>query len=168
MPALTSIMVLANVGLQLFNNWRSTNTNQALQQKHQEFQQASLERNHERMMQLLREGHTMQEQIEHEMHKTRIENIGEDFDKLIQRVFQQHALQKWPLSVLPMVMKNQSLGSYRANSDENIALHVIFTPSNCDNFNASISFFSISVIFLFKFIWYKFSLFNKFTKNTAS
>ena len=138
MPALTSIMVLANVGLQLFNNWRSTNTNQALQQKHQEFQQASLERNHERMMQLLREGHTMQEQIEHEMHKTRIENIGEDFDKLIQRVFQQHALQKWPLSVLPMVMKNQSLGSYRANSDENIALHVIFTPSNCDNFNASI------------------------------
>lgn len=138
MPALTTIMVLSNVGLQLFNNWRSTNTNQALQKKQQEFQQASLERNHERMMQLLREGQALQEQIEIENHETRIRNIGEDFDALIKSVFEQHALQTWPLTVLPMVMKNQSLGSYRTNNDENIALHVILTPSNCDNFNASV------------------------------
>lgn len=138
MPALTTIMVLSNVGLQLFNNWRSTNTNQALQKKQQEFQQASIEHNHERMMQLLREGQALQEQIEIENHETRIRNIGEDFDALIKRVFEQHALQKWPLTVLPMVMKNQSLGSYRTNNDENIALHVILTPSNCDKFNASV------------------------------
>lgn len=138
MPALTTIMVLSNVGLQLFNNWRSTNTNQALQKKQQEFQQASLERNHERMMQLLCEGQALQEQIEIENHETRIRNIGEDFDALIKRVFEQHALQKWPLTVLPMVMKNQSLGSYSANNGENVALHVILTPSNCDKFNASV------------------------------
>ena len=138
MPALTTIMVLTNVGLQLFNNWRSTNTNQELQKKQQEFQQASLERNHERMMQLLREGQALQEQIEIENHETRIKNIEKDFDALIKRVFEQHALQRWPLTVLPMVMKNQSLGSYRKNSGENIALHVILTPSNCDKFNASV------------------------------
>ena len=96
MPALTTIMVLSNVGLQLFNNWRSTNTNQALQKKQQEFQQASIEHNHERMMQLLREGQALQEQIEIENHETRIRDIGEDFDALIKRVFEQHALQKWP------------------------------------------------------------------------
>lgn len=140
MPAITgtTIMILTNVGLQLFNSMRGNRTNEAMRQKQQEFQRASQERNHERMMQLLREGQAMQEEWEKEMHDTRVSNINEDFDQLISRVFQQQALQHWPLSVLPMVMKNQSLGSYRAKSDENIALHVILTPSNSQSFNSSV------------------------------
>ena len=140
MPAITgtTIMILTNVGLQLFNSMRGNRTNEAMRQKQQEFQRASQERNHERMMQLLREGQALQEEWEKEMHDTRVNNINEDFDQLISRVFQQQALQHWPLSVLPMVMKNQSLGSYRAKSDENIALHVILTPSNSQSFNSSV------------------------------
>ncbi len=140
MPAITgtTIMILTNVGLQLFNSMRGNKTNEAMRQKQQEFQRASQERNHERMMQLLWEGQALQEEWEKEMHDTRVSNINEDFDQLISRVFQQQALQHWPLSVLPMVMKNQSLGSYRAKSDENIALHVILTPSNSQSFNRSV------------------------------
>lgn len=140
MPAITgtTIMILTNVGLQLFNSMRGNRTNEAMRQKQQEFQRASQERNHERMMQLLRESQALQEEWEKEMHDTRVNHINEDFDQLISRVFQQQALQHWPLSVLPMVMKNQSLGSYRAKSDENIALHVILTPSNSQSFNNSV------------------------------
>lgn len=140
MPAITgtTIMILTNVGLQLFNSMRGNRTNEAMRQKQQEFQRASQERNHERMMQLLRESQALQEEWEKEMHDTRVNNINEDFDQLISRVFQQQALQHWPLFVLPMVMKNQSLGSYRAKSDENIALHVILTPSNSQSFNNSV------------------------------
>lgn len=142
MPAITAtataVMVLTNVGLQFFNNWRSANTSEEMRKKQQEFQEAAQQSNHERMMQLLREGQALQEEMETQMHKERIKNINEDFDNLIKRVFHSAALGKWPLNVLPMVMKNQSLGSYRSNSNENIALHVIFTPSNCQNFNASV------------------------------
>lgn len=138
MPDLTTIMVLANVGLQLFNNWRSRNTNEEIRKKQQEFQEALQQRNHNLMMQLLREGHELQENIEWQMHEQRVENIAKDFDNIIQTVFASAALGQWPLRVLPMVMKNQSLGSYRLQHDENIALHVIFTPSNCPKFNASV------------------------------
>ena len=138
MPDLTTIMVLANVGLQLFNNWRSNNTNEEIRKKQQEFQEALQQKNHDLMMQLLREGHELQENIEWQMHEQRVENIAKDFDNIIRNVFASAALGQWPLRVLPMVMKNQSLGSYRLQHDENIALHVIFTPSNCPKFNASV------------------------------
>ncbi len=138
MPPITTIMVLTNVGLQLFNNWRSASTSEELRKKQQEFQEAAQRDNQARMMQLLREGQALQEEMEVQMHEERIKNINEDFDHLIRRVFHAAALGKWPLRVLPMVMKNQSLGSFRANSNENVALHVIFTPSNCTNFNSSV------------------------------
>ena len=131
-------MVLTNVGLQLFNNWRNTQTSDEMRRKQQEFQRAAQERNQERMMQLLREGQTMQEKWEAENHKNRVEDIEKDFKKLLERTFLQHALQSWPLRVLPMVMKNQSLGNLRKNNGENIALHVILTPSNSDNFNTTV------------------------------
>lgn len=140
MPAATAtaVMVLTNVGLQLFNNWRNTQTSDEMRRKQQEFQRAAQDRNHDRMMQLLREGQALQEQWETENHEQRIKNINDDFDNLIKRTFHSQALQSWPLSVLPMVMKNQSLGSFRTQSDENIALHVILTPSNSDTFNATV------------------------------
>lgn len=138
MPGFTTIMVLTNVGLQLFNNWRNTQTSDEMRRKQQEFQRAAQERNQERMMQLLREGQTMQEKWEAENHKNRVEDIEKDFKKLLERTFLQHALQSWPLRVLPMVMKNQSLGNLRKNNGENIALHVILTPSNSDNFNTTV------------------------------
>ena len=140
MPAITAtaVMVLTNVGLQFFNNWRGAKTNEELRKKQQEFQEAAQEQNHDRMMQLLREGHVLQEQMELQMHEDRIKNISQDFDELIKRVFLADALKEWPLRVLPMVMKNQSIGSFRAKSNENIALHVIFTPSNCPKFNAAV------------------------------
>lgn len=134
MPGLTTIMILTNVGLQIFNSWRNTNTNDEMRRKQQAFQEAAQERNHEKMMQLLREGQAIQEQTEEDMHNLRMQNIENDFDNLIKRIFQQQALHQWPLRVLPMVMKNQSLGSIK-RSNENIALHVILTPSNSDNFN---------------------------------
>ncbi|MDY2943870.1 MAG: hypothetical protein SOT07_09295 [Paludibacteraceae bacterium] len=132
-------MLLTNVGLQLFNNWRNAQTNEKITRKQQEFQRAAQEHNHDRMMELLREGQALQQQWEAENHEQRLKNINDDFDTLINQTFFQYALQNsWPLTVLPMVMKNQSLGSFRTNSNENIALHVILTPSNSPNFNNAV------------------------------
>lgn len=135
----TAVMLLTNVGLQLFNNWRNAQTNEKITRKQQEFQRAAQGHNHDRMMELLREGQSLQQQWETENHEQRLKNINDDFDTLINQTFFQYALQNsWPLTVLPMVMKNQSLGSFRTNSNENIALHVILTPSNSTNFNNAV------------------------------
>lgn len=139
MPATTTvIMVLANVGMQIFNNWRNTQSSNEIRKKQQEFQLAAQKRDHERMLQLLHEGQELQKQREAENHIQRIQYINEDFDNLVTRTFYQQALPSWPLTVLPMVMKNQSLGSFRNKSDENIALHVILTPSNSTTFNTNV------------------------------
>lgn len=135
MPIATGVMLLTNVGLAIFNNWRGANNSKELQQKQREFQKAAQERNHERMKQLLREGQELNSQIEEELHKNRLDNIERDFDNLINRIFAADAINSWPLKVLPMVMKNESLGTLFTHQEESVALHCILTPSNNANFN---------------------------------
>ena len=135
MPIATGVMLLTNVGLAIFNNWRGANNSKELQQKQREFQKAAQERNHERMKQLLREGQELNRKIEEELHQNRLENIERDFDSLINRIFAADDINTWPLKVLPMVMKNESLGSAFAHQEESVALHCILTPSNNSDFN---------------------------------
>ena len=130
--------MLANVGLSMFNTWRSRCTNEALQEKQRAFQRAAQDRNSERMLQLLREGNAINEQIEKEQHLERLKNVETDFDDLLIKVFESKVIQSWPLKVLPMVMKNESLGTRIIHSSEAIAVHCIFTPSNDNNFNQAV------------------------------
>lgn len=138
MPIATGVMLLTNVGLAIFNNWRGTNNNKELQQKQREFQKAAQERNNDRMRRLLREGQELNTQIESELHKNRIDSIERDFDNLINRIFAADAINAWPLKVLPMVMKNESLGSMFSHYSDCVALHCILAPSNNTNFNKSV------------------------------
>ena len=135
MPIATGVMLLTNVGLAIFNNWRGANNSKELQQKQREFQKAAQERNHERMKQLLREGQELNRKIEEELHQNRLENIERDFDSLINRIFAADDINTWPLKVLPMVMKNESLGTAFTHQEESVALHCILTPSNNSDFN---------------------------------
>lgn len=135
MPIATGVMLLTNVGLAIFNNWRGANNSKELQQKQREFQKAAQERNHERMKQLLREGQELNRKIEEELHQNRLENIERDFDNLINRIFAADDINTWPLKVLPMVMKNESLGTAFTHQEESVALHCILTPSNNSDFN---------------------------------
>lgn len=130
--------MLTNVGLAMFNNWRSRCTSEELQEKQRAFQKAAQQRNSERMLQLLREGQAINEEIEKELHSDRLKNIETDFDDLITKVFASQAIQSWPLRVLPMVMKNESLGTKIFHAQDSIALHCIFTPSNSATFNRAV------------------------------
>ena len=49
-------MILANVGLQIYNNWCGCRQNAAFQQKREEFECAAKERNTEYMWRHMREG----------------------------------------------------------------------------------------------------------------
>ena len=131
-------LVLTNVGLSVFKNWRNNKQSRKLQEKQQEYARASAKRNKQRMWQLMREGQELALEMERESHENRVEDIKSDFDNILHRLTYSAAIKMWPLKVLPIVMKNQSLGNLLATTDENIALHCIFTPSNCPKFNAQV------------------------------
>ena len=132
---LSLALMAVNVGASVFNNWRNNKQSHKLQEKQQEFARAAAERNKQRMWQLMREGQELALEMERETHENRLEDIRNDFDRILHRLAYIEAIKTWPLKVLPIVMKNQSLGSLTATADENIAIHCILTPSNCIQFN---------------------------------
>ena len=128
-------MILANVGLQIYNNWCGSRQNAALQQKREEFERAAKERNTEHMWRLMREGQELTMQLEMEKHADRLNELKDEVDHLLEKLTYETTISNWPLKVLPIVMKNQAFGNLLANQEENIAMHVIFTRSNYDKFN---------------------------------
>ena len=64
MPIGAMTMILTNVGLQIFNNWRSSRQNKQLQQKREEYESAARVHNTQRMWQLMREGQELTRQLE--------------------------------------------------------------------------------------------------------
>lgn len=128
-------MILANVGLQVFNNWCGNRQNSIMQHKREEFERAAKERNTEYMWKLLREGQELAIQLEKEKHDDRLKELKEDVDHLLERLTYEATITNWPLKVLPIVMKNQAFGNLLSNQNENVALHVIFTRSNYNKFN---------------------------------
>lgn len=128
-------MILANVGLQIYNNWCGSRQNAALQQKREEFERAAKDRNKEHMWRLMREGQEMALQLENEKHADRLKELKDEVDHLLEKLTYETTICNWPLKVLPIVMKNQAFGNLLANQEENVAMHVIFTRSNYDKFN---------------------------------
>lgn len=128
-------MILANVGLQIYNNWCGSRQNAALQQKREEFERAAKERNTEQMWRLMREGQELTLQLEKEKHADRLKELKDEVDHLLEKLTYETTISNWPLKVLPIVMKNQAFGNLLANQEENVAMHVIFTRSNHDKFN---------------------------------
>ena len=128
-------MILANVGLQIYNNWCGSRQNAALQQKREEFERAAKKRNTEQMWRLMREGQELTLQLEKEKHADRLKELKDEVDHLLEKLTYETTISNWPLKVLPIVMKNQAFGNLLANQEENVAMHVIFTRSNHDKFN---------------------------------
>ena len=131
-------MILANVGLQIYNNWCGSRQNEELQIKRQEFERAAKERNIEHMWKLLHEGQKLTKQLEEERHENRLDELKCEIDNLLQKLTYESTISNWPLKVLPLVMKNQAFGNLLANQEENVAMHVIFTRSNYDMFNSRV------------------------------
>ena len=135
MDPLSIALMAVNVGASVFNNLRNNKQSRNLQIMQQEYTKAAAERNTQRMWQLMREGQELAIELERESQDYRLEEIAKEFDNLLERMTYSEAIKLWPLKVLPIVMKNQSLGSAIGHRTEHIALHCILTPTNCDKFN---------------------------------
>lgn len=138
MPIGAITMIFTNVGLQIYNNWCSSRQNTKLQEKREEFECAARERNTEHMWKLMREGQELTMQLEKEKHDDRLKELKDEVDHLLERLTYEATISNWPLKVLPIVMKNQAFGNLLANQEEHVAMHVILTRSNYNEFNKSV------------------------------
>lgn len=135
MDPLTLVMLAGNVGLQVLNNWSNSRQNDRLQQKREEFERAARDHQTERMWQIMREGQAITLELEKERQEERLKELESEMDQLLKNLAYQQTIRNWPLSVLPIVMKNQALGNLLAHQNESYAMHCILTPSNCHSFN---------------------------------
>lgn len=131
-------IILTNAAITAYNSWQNNRKNQKLQEKQRAFRIAAEEGKDMLMWNLMRESQDISIQIEHDLHQQRIEELENDFGQLLERAAIQTSISTWPLRVLPIVMKNQSLGNLIVKKNENIAMHCILTPSNCETFNQMI------------------------------
>ena len=131
-------IILTNAAITAYNSWQNNRNNQTLQEKQRAFLKAAEDRKDTLMWNLMRESQDISMQMEYELHQQRIEELEKDFGQLLERTARQVSINTWPLRVLPIVMKNQSLGNLIVKKDENIAMHCILTPSNCESFNQMI------------------------------
>lgn len=131
----TLTMILANVGLSIFNNWAGSRQNKQIADKREEFERAARDGQRDRMLRLMREGQELTLQMEEEKHQERLQELNDQFDNLIKEMTYSAVIDHWPLKTLPIVMKNQALGNLLAKQEEKVALHCILTPSNCYDFN---------------------------------
>lgn len=128
-------MILTNVGLQIYNNWCGSRQNSTLQQKREEFERATRERNTEHMWKLLREGQELTIELEEKKHQERLKELKKEVDNLLLKLTLEAAITSWPLKVLPIVMKNQAIVNLLAKQEEHVAMHVIVARSNYEKFN---------------------------------
>ena len=132
---LSLTLMAVNVGTSVFNNKRNNKLSRELREKQEKYARAAADRDKQRMWQLMREGQELSLELEREIHESRLKDIEQDFARTLYRLTFAQAIKTWPLKVLPIVMKNQSLGSLDSVAAENIAMHCILTPSNCMAFN---------------------------------
>lgn len=128
-------MMVASVGIQFFTNFANNKKNREIQAHQREFQKAVAERDFDRMRRAQAAAAQLVLELEEEVHKDRLGDIEDNYNKLLQDFAHGFAISNWPLNVLPFIMKGESFGSLIGGSTNSINMHCILTPSNCDWFN---------------------------------
>lgn len=128
-------IILTNAAITAYNSWQNNRNNKELQEKQRAFLRAAEDRKDKLMWSLMRESQEISAQMEYDLHQQRIEELERDFGQLLEKTAKQVSVNTWPLRVLPIVMKNQSLGNLLVKRNDNISIHCILTPSNCESFN---------------------------------
>lgn len=136
MDPLSLAMLFGSIGLQYFNNSATNKKSEELRQKQNEIQRAAALRDFKRMHRLQEQSARLSLEVEEELHKQRMEDLEKNYDTIIEQIAHSAAINSWPLTVLPFVMRGESFGSIIGGGAKAIAVHCIVTPSNNELFNS--------------------------------
>lgn len=127
-------LMAASMGLQQLKAWQDNKQKEALAAKQMEMRKAMQQREFDRARRLQAEAAKIAMEMETEAHAQRRKDIENEYDNVFNSLIDQFQLDKWPLSVVPFIMKGESFGSHVRGFDV-ATVHCILTPSNDPNFN---------------------------------
>lgn len=123
-----------SIGLQQLKAWQDNKQKDVLAKKQMEMRKAMQQREFDRARRLQAESAKIAMEMEAEAHAQRRKDIENEYDNVFNSLADQFQLDKWPLSVVPFIMKGESFGSHVRGFDV-ATVHCILTPSNNPNFN---------------------------------
>lgn len=126
-------------GIQAYNTWRNEKNAKAIQEKQEAYQRAVMEKNFEVAMEQF---HAMADARRQIIEEERIErkNVMQEMHKQnLQTIAELSSLEKWPLAVMPLVMRDDNLFGYETDDVESIVpINVIMGPCRDRNFQNKI------------------------------
>ena len=126
-------------GIQVYNSWRNEKNAKAIQASQEAYQRAAMEQNFQVAMEQFRAMSEARKQIIGEEHQERTALMQEMHQQNLRMIAELSSLDKWPLAVMPLVMRDDNLfGTMTDDTESIVPINVIMGPCRDKNFQSSI------------------------------
>lgn len=126
-------------GIQVYNSWRNEKNAKAIQSSQEAYQRAAMEQNFQVAMEQFRAMSEARKQIIGEEHQERTALMQEMHQQNLRTIAELSSLDKWPLAVMPLVMRDDNLfGNMTDDTESIVPINVIMGPCRDKNFQSSI------------------------------
>lgn len=125
-------------GIQTYHSWRNEKNVKEIQTKQEEFQRAALNSNFEFTMEQMRKLQDARRAIMEEEREERKNLMHEMHQENLRAIAYLSSLDKWPLAVMPLVMRDDNLFAADNSADEITPINVIMGPCLDRNFQNTI------------------------------
>lgn len=126
-------------GIQVYNSWRNEKNAKAIQASQEAYQRAAMEQNFRVAMEQFRAMSEARKQIIGEEHQERTALMQEMHQQNLRTIAELSSLDKWPLAVMPLVMRDDNLfGNMTDDTESIVPINVIMGPCRDKNFQSSI------------------------------
>ena len=126
-------------GIQVYNSWRNEKNAKAIQASQEAYQRAAMEQNFQVAMEQFRAMSEARKQIIGEEHQERTALMQEMHQQNLRMIAELSSLDKWPLAVMPLVMRDDNLfGNMTDDTESIMPINVIMGPCRDKNFQSSI------------------------------
>ena len=126
-------------GIQVYNSWRNEKNAKAIQASQEAYQRAAMEQNFQVAMEQFRAMSEARKQIIGEEHQERTALMQEMHQQDLRMIAELSSLDKWPLAVMPLVMRDDNLfGNMTDDTESIVPINVIMGPCRDKNFQSSI------------------------------
>lgn len=126
-------------GIQVYNSWRNEKNAKAIQASQEAYQRAAMEQIFRVAMEQFRAMSEARKQIIGEEHQERTALMQEMHQQNLRTIAELSSLDKWPLAVMPLVMRDDNLfGNMTDDTESIVPINVIMGPCRDKNFQSSI------------------------------
>ena len=126
-------------GIQVYNSWRNEKNAKAIQTSQEAYQRAAMEQNFQVAMEQFRAMSEARKQIIGEEHQERTALMQEMHQQNMITIAELSSLDKWPLAVMPLVIRDDNLfGNMTDDTESIVPINVIMGPCRDKNFQSSI------------------------------